>query len=91
MIPQCVIPVDQSKGIAVWHMLHSEGPDFKLYEEKLKELAPFLGQLANVSRVIWLNQYPVIEKYGYSGTMNTDIFSGKIHRYNEDITSELHQ
>ena len=70
-------------------MLHSEGANFKLYKEKFKKLAPFLGILANVSRVIWLNQFPIIEKYGNIDAMNTEIHSGKIHHYNEAVRSEL--
>jgi hypothetical protein len=50
-----------------------------------------LSQLANVSKVIWLNQYPVMETYGDNGAVNTAIFSEKINHYNEDARSELQQ
>jgi hypothetical protein len=76
-------------GCAVWHMLRSNGADLKLYQMQIKRLAPFLGQLANVSKVIWLNQYPVVEKFGTTDAMNTHIFSDKIHQYNEAVRSEL--
>jgi hypothetical protein len=67
-------------GIALWHMLKSKGAD-----QKLKLLALFLGQLANVSQVIWLNQYPAIESFGNIDAPNTDIFSEKIHHYNQAV------
>jgi hypothetical protein len=70
-------------------MLKTKGADFQLYQKKLKELAPFLGQLAKVNKVIWLNQYPVVEKYGNNGAMNMDIFSEKIHDYNDAVRFEL--
>jgi hypothetical protein len=70
-------------GIAVWHMLKSEGADFKLYQKKLIELAPILGQLAIVSKVIWLNQYPTVEFYGGINDHNADIHSEKIHHFNQ--------
>jgi hypothetical protein len=70
-------------GIAVWHMLQSEGADFSLYQKKLTELAPILGQLSNISQVIWLNQYPTIEFYGHINAHNTDIHVEKIHHYNQ--------
>ena len=73
------------KGIALWHMLQSEGADHQIYQKKLKRLAPFLGQLANVSQVIWLNQFPTIEFYGKINDHNTDIFSEKIHHYNQAV------
>lgn len=63
-------------------MLQSEGADHLLYQEKLKKLAPILGQLANVSQVVWLNQFPTVEFYGNTDGHNTDIHSEKIHHYN---------
>lgn len=69
--------------MAVWHMIQSEGTDqHQLYQKKLKELAPVLDQLANVSHIIWLNQFPTLEFYGNIGELNTDIHSEKIHHYN---------
>ncbi|XP_046639465.1 uncharacterized protein LOC124320652 [Daphnia pulicaria] len=77
-------------GIAMWHMFSTpKEDDHKVYREQLKRLAPFLDQLANVSKVIWLNQYPVVEKYGNIGAMNTEVFSEKIDHYNEAVRSEL--
>jgi hypothetical protein len=66
-------------GVAVWHMLQSEGTDFNLYQKKLTELASILGQLSNVSQVIWLNQYPTLDFFGNINAHNTDIHSEKIH------------
>ncbi|XP_046457567.1 N-acetylneuraminate 9-O-acetyltransferase-like [Daphnia pulex] len=71
-------------SMAVWHMIiQFEGADqHQLYQKRLKELAPILDQLANVSHIIWLNQYPTLEFYGNIGVLNTDIHSEKIHHYN---------
>lgn len=68
--------------MAAWHMLERRDA-FLIYEKKLQELSPILGDLAKASKVIWLNQYPTIEFYGETGAHNTEIFSEKIHRYNE--------
>jgi hypothetical protein len=63
--------------------------DFKIYEEKLTELASILYQLANFSEVVWLNQYPTAEFYEgmpYGGVNNSDILvTAKIQGYNEAI------
>jgi hypothetical protein len=74
----------------MWHMFSTpKEDDHQLYRKQLKRLTPFLGQLANVSKVIWLNQYPVVEKYGDIGAMNTEVFSEKVDHYNEAVRSEL--
>jgi hypothetical protein len=44
------------------------------YQKQLQRLAPLLSQLANISKVIWLHQYPVVELYGNNGAVNTTIF-----------------
>jgi hypothetical protein len=72
-------------GIAVWHMLQSQGANFSLYQKKLNEFAPILGQLSNVSQVIWLNQYPTVDFYGNINAHNTDIHLQKIHHYNQAV------
>lgn len=66
-------------------MLQEHGADFHLYQEKLTDLAPLLGQLANASQVIWLNQYPTADFNGEVGSLKTDIHSEKIHHYNEAV------
>ncbi|KAI9562941.1 hypothetical protein GHT06_010397 [Daphnia sinensis] len=45
-------------SMTAWHMLRKHGADYQLYQEKLIKLSPLLGQLANVSHVIWLHQLP---------------------------------
>jgi hypothetical protein len=69
-------------GMALWHMLRVQ---HRYYEEKLTELAPVLAQLSNVTRVIWLNQYPTIESSGANISPNTQIHSKKIHVYNTSV------
>ncbi|XP_046456029.1 uncharacterized protein LOC124203321 isoform X2 [Daphnia pulex] len=77
-------------GIALWYMIQTPG-EHQPFQKQLERLAPLLSQLANVSKVIWLNQYPVMETYGDNGAVNTAIFSEKINHYNEDARSELQQ
>lgn len=78
---RCVLNV---KGMAVWHMLQSEGADYQLYRKKLLNLAPVLDQLAHDSQIVWLNQYPSVDFNQEIGVFKTDgIVSEKIHRYNE--------
>jgi hypothetical protein len=66
-------------------MMREHGADFQLYQEKLTELAPMLGQLANASQVIWLNQYPTADFNGEKGNLKNEIHSEKIHHYNKAI------
>jgi hypothetical protein len=67
----------------VHHMLTDNGNDFQLYKEKIRNYGPILGKLASVSKVIWLNQYPIIDFFGPTDAHNTDIHSVKVHQYNE--------
>ena len=60
-------------------MLSSNGADYEQYLNKLIILGKVLENLAKYSQVIWLNQYPTIDPAHW------DIFSEKIHRYNEGI------
>jgi hypothetical protein len=72
--------------MAMWHILRVEHRDHRRYEGKLTELAPVLAQLSNVTRVIWLKQYPTIELYGANNSTNTQqIHSRKIHGYNTSV------
>jgi hypothetical protein len=71
--------------MALWHMLSVEHRDHRRYQGKLTELAPVLAQLSNVTRVIWLNQYPTIEFYGANNSTNTQIHSRKLHGYNTSV------
>ena len=74
-------------------MLQVNGANYKLYLKRLSRLAPVLSRLANLSKVIWLNQYPTVDYYDENTDTgfghNTDIFSEKIHRYNEAIQCAL--
>ena len=73
-------------GMAVWHMLDVERrpkPDHRLYNKHLRELAPSLAQLSQVTRVIWLNQYPPLEYY--SNVSTTYITPEKINIYNKAV------
>ena len=69
-------------GIALHHMLHMYGADYKGYERKLQtDIKPILNQWAektNHLKVIWLNQFPTNDFL----TRQRDVFSEKIHRYN---------
>ncbi|EFX67818.1 hypothetical protein DAPPUDRAFT_330622 [Daphnia pulex] len=65
------------------HMLVRNGNDHRLFRKKLSQLGTILGQLAESSQVIWLNQYPIVELYGPTLGHNTDIHSAKVHQYNE--------
>ncbi len=77
------------KGMAVHHMMKENGGNFKSYQENLMQLAPILGQLANVTRVVWLNQYPSVDSNSWINELNTIIFSEKIHSYNKAIRQIL--
>ncbi len=61
------------------HHMHKPNEDYNQYLKNLIELGPLLGQFAQFSQVIWLNQYPTIDP------IHLDISSEKIHFYNEGI------
>jgi hypothetical protein len=73
--------------MAAHHMLADIGAvgALKLYQQELSEFTPSLAQLANVSQVVWLNQYPTVDFYGEMGNHNTAIHAGKVHHYNQAI------
>ncbi|EFX67894.1 hypothetical protein DAPPUDRAFT_260928 [Daphnia pulex] len=64
------------------------GADFQQYQKTIRNFAPILGQLAKVSRVIWMNQYPTVELYGDMDAKNTDIHTQKIFQYNQAVRRE---
>ncbi len=67
----------------VHHLLKSNGDDYEHYLKKITNLGLVLTEFAQFSQVIWLNQYPTIDPTHW------DIFSEKIHRYNEGVRSSL--
>ncbi|KZS12572.1 Uncharacterized protein APZ42_022703 [Daphnia magna] len=81
-------------SMVLWHIvrIHSQ-EEYTVYQENLKDISPVLSQLTNNSRVIWLNQYPMLTFYEgmpYGGASNLDIIlSENAHRYNEAIRSIL--
>ncbi|KAK4006639.1 hypothetical protein OUZ56_011797 [Daphnia magna] len=76
-------------GIEVYHMLNENGADFFLYNKKIIEISQILEQLSNLTQVIWLNQYPVLEGYGPNNAHNVDIHSEKVNHYNEAVRQIL--
>ncbi len=71
--------------MAAWHMFNAEHRDHRRYEEKVRKLAPVLAQLSNVTRVIWLNQYPAVEFYGDNNAPNTHVTTRKFYNYNNAV------
>lgn len=76
-------------GMVAHHMLGDNGANYQLYEEKFAKFAPELAQLANVTRLIWLNQYPVVDSYHHNHDSNKNIYSEKLHNYNKAIRRML--
>ncbi|XP_046644637.1 N-acetylneuraminate 9-O-acetyltransferase-like [Daphnia pulicaria] len=72
-------------GIEVYYMMQQYGANFQLYNKNLMELRLILQKLSNITQVIWLNQYPTLERYGNINDRNTDIHSTKIHHYNKYV------
>ena len=54
-----------------------------VYFEKLREFIPMLRNISNHCQVIWLNQYPTVERFGKLNDTNTDVHSQKIWDYNQ--------
>jgi len=63
-------------------MLRENGADPNEYQRQLKKLCVVLKKLSSVSDILWIDQYPIIEKFGWKGDHNVDIHSGKVHDYN---------
>jgi hypothetical protein len=55
--------------------------DVYSYERNMTRLGPVLRRLAQVSNVIWWNQYPTIDMYA-KPLGKEDIFSETLHLYN---------
>lgn len=68
--------------MGVWSMLWENKIDFETYLKIASTIAPVVDQLASVTKVIWLNQYPVVEFYGKTDSHNTHIYTEKINQYN---------
>ncbi|XP_057369407.1 uncharacterized protein LOC130690408 [Daphnia carinata] len=69
-------------GMALHHMKPINGTNHQIYQKKLKELAPELGRLANVTHVIWLNQYSIDETFK-TGAGQLRYHTEKLHNYNK--------
>ncbi len=71
-------------GISLHHMLklHANGSiNFDEFKARLTQLEPIVRQVAKKNKVVWLNQYPVIDSFGPLNSLH-DVFSEKVHRYN---------
>jgi hypothetical protein len=66
-------------------MLEENGGDFKIFEEKAKQLFGMLHKFSATNQVIWLNQYPTTEFGLVPHFIKFAINSEKIHRYNEAV------
>ena len=67
-------------GISAHYMLlHDDG----LYEDNLQLITPLLANLTIVSRILWLNQLPTIDKYSDNGFHNSLIHAHKLEKYNK--------
>ena len=64
-------------GMALWEMETDEYTNFQTYVEETSIIAPVVNELATISRVIWMNQYPVV-----GGFEKRRISNEKIHLYN---------
>ena len=65
-------------GMVIHHMMEENNGSQSIYQENITKLAPILIKLANVTRVVWLNQYPSVDSNGA-------IHSEKIHNYNKIV------
>lgn len=65
-------------GMVIHHMMEENNGSQSIYQENITKLAPILIKLANVTRVVWLNQYPLVDSNGA-------IHSEKIHNYNKIV------
>ena len=52
------------------------------YESKLILLVKELVSISKLTKVVWLNQYPLVEKYADNGMSSNKIYSEKVDRYN---------
>ncbi len=68
-------------------MLPQYEVDFNSYKNKIMQLVPILGQLAEITNIIWLSQYPTTEFFGKNEAYNSLVYSEKIYFYNNAVTS----
>ncbi len=75
----------QFTGMAVHHMIAKidSVSALQLYQRDLSKLSLVLSQIASVSQVVWINQYPTVDFFGEIDSHNTAIHSEKVHGYNK--------
>ena len=73
-------------GMVLNHMSPQYGDDFALLAEGLTDLKPILQQLSNVTRIVWVQQAPILDG---SKTKVAFVFLGKVHGYNTGMRKIL--
>lgn len=68
-------------------MLPQYDVNFNFYQNKIMQLVPILVQLAEITNIIWLSQYPTNEFFGKNEAYNSFVYSEKIYSYNNAVTS----
>ena len=66
-------------GWSSWEMIFGSQ---QRYEKQLLYIKETLQRLPKHTKIVWLNQYPLIEKYAENGQHSTKIYSEKMLRYN---------
>ena len=70
------------------HMDERNGNNYAPFVKGLKQLKPILEELSNVTRVVWMQQAPIVDA---SNTKHyiTHSFLAKVHRYNTGMREIL--
>ena len=66
--------------MSAWEIIGHNNVD--VYKINLFHLQEQLRFLSKFTKIIWLNQYPLIEKYANNGQHSNQVYSEKILRYN---------
>ncbi len=73
-------------GMVLNHMTPQNGNDYALFAKGLTNLKPILQELSNVTRIVWIQQAPIVDgrktKYAFR-------FLGKVHGYNAGMREIL--
>lgn len=74
-------------GLVFNHMHEKNGNNYKLFANGLTQLKPILRKLSNVTRIVWLQQAPIL--HSAKDMYRKPFFTAKLPHYNAAMRSIL--
>ena len=79
-------------GISAHHMIREYKTDHLAFQRGLTRLLHLLDERLirpYGAKVVWMNQYPTVDFFGFTGEHNTDIFAEKLEKYNAIVRKTI--